>query len=369
MLRAPGTKPRCLPKPDMSGAIPTVWIASPGDPDTLTGGYIYNARVTAGLRAAGWDVRCIRLPDSFPSPSPSDQDEAKTLISSVPESDVLVVDGLALGAFSQDVLESIGCKLVALVHHPLADESGLSDIDVEAFSRSEKNALRFAAGVIVTSPHTADALVERFDVARDAICIAIPGVDRPETFAARADPPLLLSVGSLTARKGHDVLVEALSRIDDLPWRATIVGSAQRDPAVAQDVEMRIANLGLVGRVTLAGELSHSELTHHYKDASLFVLATRHEGYGMVFSEAMVHGLAIVSCAAGAVPDTVPETAGVLVPPNDVDAFAEVLRALLTDRSRLEALAAGSRAAGQQLPTWEDAARLFGEKLQRVAAS
>lgn len=345
-----------------------LWFASPGDPATLTGGYIYNARVIDGLTSQGWDVRRIRLPDAYPFPSASDQATAKNLLFEVGEADVLVIDGLALGAFSPDVLGNLRGKLVALVHHPLADESGLDETQVAELTASETLALRYAKGVIVTSPHTGGALVERFEVARKNITVAIPGVDRPSAVQARKEPPIILSVGSLTARKGHDVLVRALATIVDLDWQANIVGSCERDPEVANDVRNLISNLELQGRVSLSGEFAQSDLAACYGTASVFALATRHEGYGMVFSEAMMHGLPIVTCAAGAVPDTVPASAGILVPVDDEAAFASALRSVLSDRERYQELARGSQAAGDAMPSWADTARIFGEKCREVRA-
>ena len=131
---------------------PVLWFASPGDPATLTGGYIYNARVIDGLTSQGWDVRRIRLPDAYPFPTASDQASAKNLLFEVGEADVLVIDGLALGAFSPDVLGNLRGKLVALVHHPLADESGLDETQVAELTVSEILALRYAKGVIRDGP-------------------------------------------------------------------------------------------------------------------------------------------------------------------------------------------------------------------------
>lgn len=367
MWREHGTKRRCLRRRNVSAVQPTVWFASPGDPTQLTGGYIYNARVVTGLRASGWVVESLRLPDTYPFPTPADQAVAKNLLFRVRDNDLLVVDGLALGAFSPDVLANLRGRLIALVHHPLADESGLDAQQVEALTVSETRALTFARGVIVTSPHTADALAARFGVPRDGITVAVPGVDPVQAQSDRTQPPMILAVGSVSRRKGHDVLVRALTQLVDLEWHAVVVGNLDRDPAAAAEVRRLVSEHGLERRVQLAGEQPQVALSAYYRQATLFALATRHEGYGMVFSEAMMHGLPIVTCAAGAVPDTVPSTAGLLVPPNEPEAFANALRTVLEDSAARTRLASGSLAAGQALPTWTDTARLFEAKLHEVA--
>ncbi len=353
----------------MPATMPDVWFVSPGDPATLSGGHIYNARVAQGLRAQGWTLNQIRLPDAFPFPKATDQTTTATQLARVPDTDLLVIDGLAFGAFSHEVLAGLSGKIVALVHHPLADESGLNTAQIANFMETERAALAYAEGVIVTSPHTQEALISRFAVPDTKISVAIPGVDRPTSQAVKAIPPLLLSVGSLTHRKGHDSLVQALARIADLNWQCVIVGNADRDPEAVTRIRDLIAEHKLEQRVTLAGERTNDELSRAYTEATAFVLATRHEGYGMVFSEAMVHGLPIVTCAAGAVPDTVPNCAGLLVPPDSPSEFAEALRDVLTNSETRAHLTAGSLSAGHALPTWNDTARIFGEKLQQVAAS
>src|SRR5437588_12475077 len=109
----------------------------------------------------------------------------------------------------------------------------------------------------------------------------------------------------------------------------------------------------------MAGAVSDDELAALYRDADVFVLASRFEGYGMAYAEAIAHGLPVVGTRAGAIPDTVPAGAGVLVPPDDVGALAAVLRHLIGSRSERERLAVGARAAAAAFPSWRDSAALF----------
>jgi len=68
------------------------------------------------------------------------------------------------------------------------------------------------------------------------------------------------------------------------------------------------------------------------------VLPSRFEGYGMAYAEAIAHGVPVVGTTAGAIPETVPAGAGVLVPPDDIDALAATLSARLGAPVRLESL-------------------------------
>jgi glycosyltransferase involved in cell wall biosynthesis len=250
----------------------------------------------------------------------------------------------------------------------LAEETGLAEESRAALYRSERENLRFARHVLVPSPHTAQLLENTYGVDVSDITIARPGTDRPRLSPAPADPPLILSVGIQVPRKGHDILIKALSELQDLAWQAVIVG-APLDPEYGATLRTLCDEAGLSQRVTLAGRVEQDVLEQFYASASVFALATRYEGYGIVFDEALAHGLPILSCQTGAVPDTVPPDAGILVPPDRPAAFAAALRQVLTDASAKDRCAAAARAAGAALPTWADTAKTFSGVLDTLHAT
>src|SRR6185312_12246200 len=137
------------------------------------------------------------------------------------------------------------------------------------------------------------------------------------------------AVGSVVPRKGYDTLVAALAPLAKLPWRLTIAGDRTRDPAAAERLDADIAEHRLSGQIEVVGALSDERLAELYAGSDLFVLASRFEGYGMAFAEALTHGLPVVGTTAGAIADTVPPNAGVLVEPNDVNALTRTLRMLI----------------------------------------
>jgi len=150
----------------------------------------------------------------------------------------------------------LGLALVALVHHPLARETGLTDAQQAALAASERRALQQARAVICTSATTAQALVADYGLAAASVSVAPPGTDpaAPAQPAPAGSGVRLLSVGTVTPRKGHDLLVEALARIAGLDWRCTIAGSLDRDPAMVAGVRQRIAahRLGSTNRSAAA---------------------------------------------------------------------------------------------------------------------
>ena len=337
-------------------------FAIPGDLDARTGGYIYDKTLAAGLRKLGWEVEVLNLGRSFPHPNPPDMAAALDALAAVPSDAVLLIDGLAYGALDTGGIHRVKAPICALVHHPLALESGVPADRAAALKAIETANLKIARHVLVTSPHTAGTLTKDFAVPAAKITVALPGTERPSSPRQEPQTPHILAVGSLTRRKGHDILLDALAQVQDLDWTAEIVGGPH-DPAVAAALPEQAARLGLTGRVRFIGELDRADLNACYQRASIFALATRYEGYGMVFAEATAYGLPIVSCAAGAVPETVPAGSSILVPPEDASAFADALRSLLTDNAKLAALTEGAQAAAEDLPTWEDAARLAGDAL------
>ncbi|MGE3332452.1 MAG: glycosyltransferase family 4 protein [Rhodospirillaceae bacterium] len=343
--------------------MPEVWFAIPGDPETLTGGYVYARRLKDALPAAGWTVRLLSWPASFPYPAPEDLQAVRASLTALPPSATVLIDGLAYGAVPRSILDGLNLHIVALVHHPLARESGIAPADAAHFEKTERAALTLAERVVVTSPATAQTLAQDFGVPPSKLHVALPGTARAPRATGAGDVPLILTVGTLTPRKGHDVLIAALAEVADLPWKSQIVGSKERDLATTALLRKLIEHHNLGRRITLAGEMSGDALQDTYGRADIFALASRYEGYGMVFAEALAHGLPIAACAAGAVSETVPNDAGLLTPPDDIRAFAGTLRRMLTDRALRSRMADAAWRHGQTLPQWSDTAAAVARAL------
>jgi len=339
-------------------------FAIPGDITTLTGGYIYERCLLEGLQAMG-DVRYIRLGPTFPDPTPEHMADAVAEMQAVEPDRPLIVDGLVFGSVETRGLAGVRAPIVAMIHHPLAHESGLTPARRAHLFTTERDNLRLARHILVPSPHTAAILAAEYGARPEGITIVRPGTDPPQGPSRPVDPPLILSVGIQHPRKGHDLLLAALAEITDLPWQAVIAGSPYDAPHAAELAALH-RRLGLGARVTLAGRVPAEQLSEFYRAASLFALATRYEGYGIVFDEALAHGLPIVTCRTGAVPQTVPPGAGLLVPPEDPPAFAAALRSVLTDPGMRDRLAATSRAAGAALPPWSSLAETAAGVLRRL---
>jgi glycosyltransferase involved in cell wall biosynthesis len=343
----------------------------PGDWDTPTGGYAYDRRMVQALRAAGWEVDVRHLPGAWPLPDDAALQETAATVAALPDGALVMADGLAFGAMAT-VAQAHARRLrwVALVHHPLHMETGLEDRAREQLLASETSALQWAAQVVVTSSATLQD-VAAMGVPLAKMMVVEPGTDRqPMRAEGRVAPSQvvrLLCVATVTPRKGHAVLLQALAGLGHLAWELHNVGSLDRDPALAGRLQAMSTEGALEGRVFWHGAVIGDALQAHYAQADVFVLPSLHEGYGMVVTEAVSHGIPVLTTTAGALAHTLPAGAGLQVPPGDAAALREALARLMADPVLRDQLAVGARAAAQQLPGWDDQAAMLARVLETLA--
>ncbi|HEU0221665.1 MAG TPA: glycosyltransferase family 4 protein [Paracoccaceae bacterium] len=340
-------------------------FAIPGHLATPTGGYGYARAVLSAAPGAGLDLRHVPLPGGFPFPSEAALAATRAILAAADRP--LLVDGLAYGALPPEVIAAARVPLVALCHHPLGLETGLDPETAERLIDSEARALALAHHVVTVSETTKATIMDRLGVPPDRITIAQPGLPRAEMAPRRGSPPLILSVGSLTPRKGHDVLIRALARIAEAPWACRIAGAGEPGSDWPLRLRAQVAEAGLVHRITFLGAMDSTALEEHYQAADIFCLPSRYEGYGMVFAEAMMRGLPIVACRAGPLEEVVPASAGLLAPPDDDAAIADFLAILLTNRPVADRMAAAGRAHALTLPDWPDTAVRIAGVLRAVS--
>lgn len=332
-------------------------FAIPGDIDLPTGGYVYDRRVLALLPTFGLSVKHLSLPGAYPSPSAADLRRTAELLAATAPGKPVLFDGLAFGTLPVDMIRAMNRRIIALVHHPLALETGLSPTRKAELMASETAALSAAERVVCTSPSIARLLTADFGVDTGRIVVAEPGTDPAPKASGTVMPMQLLAVGAVSQRKGYCILIEALKPLASLDWRLTIAGSLERDAAAVAELKAAVADSGLHDRIRLAGAVVPDTLAAFYDAADIFVMPSLFEGYGMVLAEAMAHGLPIICTTGGAAAETVPDDAAIKVPPGDAQAFGIGLRSLITDRKLRRRLEAASWSAGRKLPTWHETAR------------
>ncbi len=346
-------------------------ILCPGDINQLTGGYGYLRRLVAGFRAMGDQVIVHELPGPHPFVDDPSRQAADDIVAAIPDGCPVLVDGLALPIAAHALwVDQYRLRIAALIHHPLHLESGLTAEQADTLFRIERDAVAPMRHVIVPSRATR-ANVMGLSVPEARITIANPGTD-PAAPSVGSGPtgtgPAILCVATLTPRKGHLVLVEALSGLRDLAWRLVLVGSDARHPGQAGAIAEAISAHGLSDRVRLTGELSGPALESEWRAADLFVLPSFHEGYGMVAAEALKRGLPTIVTDAGALGEVVPPDAGGVVPVGDAAALAVALRRLLSDAAARRAAGQAARQAGATLPSWQQSIALIRDALSGMLA-
>jgi glycosyltransferase involved in cell wall biosynthesis len=331
-----------------------------------SGGNVYNARLVQGLRALGVEVDVQPVDGAWPEPTSKERRRLGTLLGAwepraeIAQAGITIVDGL-IACSAPDELEcaaAAGQQAWVLLHMPSATQP-----------EREARALRAAAGVICTSTSVAAAVRARHGLASGHI--ALPGTD-PAPVARGSDPPHIVTVAALLPNKNQLLTVEALARLQDLDWTASLVGSGDADPEYAGQVRAAITAHGLEGRVRLTGELRGEELDDEWDRADLSLLVSHAEAFGLVVTESLARGVpVIVRKGTGAVealtianrPAGETEVLDATLPgavvglSDNPEPLAVAIGRWLAEPQLRDAWRGAARAARGRLPRWDVTAR------------
>jgi glycosyltransferase involved in cell wall biosynthesis len=201
---------------------------------------------------------------------------------------------------------------------------------------------------------------------RDKVVVVRNGLNASSFKPRGVEPngvPLLLSVGRLVEKKGHDTMLEAgvLLRDRGLAFRIEVIGEG---PLRVQ-LEETIRRLGLNGQVALLGSRDHGEVRAAYDRAHVFVLPCRQtsvgdrDGLPVAIVEAMAVGVPVVSTPVAGIPELVrDDISGILVPPDDPARLADAVERVLSDAALRSRLIAGGRAVASRYNLPESVTRL-----------
>jgi glycosyltransferase involved in cell wall biosynthesis len=346
-----------------------VAVIVPGQLTTATGGFLYLRRMIEALSRTASVDRVVTLPARFPRGDEESLQCARAAIARLPGECLAIVDGLAFTALIPVLAERSDLRLVALVHHPLCDETGLTQSEREYWFAAERAALQRAYHVIVSSETTRRRLGD-FALAPARVSVVRPGIDPPARLhrqgLRRGRSLTLLTVANLIPRKGQDELIRALIRRRGEPWRLILAGPV-RDAGFARRLRLLLRVSGLAAQVTITGEVSRARLTRLYEAADLFILPSYHEGFGIALVEAVAHGVPVLTTTAGAIPEAVPAGTARFVAPGNRPALADALAQLIgRDRRQLIGLSRNAARASVHCRRWPEATAEFVRLVDRL---
>jgi glycosyltransferase involved in cell wall biosynthesis len=236
---------------------------------------------------------------------------------------------------------------------------------------------RAAARILTVSEFSAGEIAAAYRIPRARISVTPHGVSpafhqthdvRPEELPVEVSMPFLLHVGDLHERRNLGVALDAL-----LAARRHFGGAAAMslvlagvDRGLGDDLCAMAAERDASESVIRLGPVDEAMLHVLYRCATALVYPSRYEGFGLPVLEAMASGTPVIASSAAAVPEVVGD-GGVLVDPDDVEAWTDAIVRIANDEHERERLArAGvTRAAAF---TWERTARLTIDAYREVMA-
>ncbi|HEY7066922.1 MAG TPA: glycosyltransferase family 4 protein [Chloroflexota bacterium] len=363
-----------------------VLLVTLGDPDQLTGGYLYHRRLADLAPQQGARLGFVSVPEApFPMPALAAGRVAAAIRAERPAA--VIVDSIAAAYLAPALRRLADVPLVGSLHQT---PGGIDHGPLRTWLQARLDLLvyRHCALLLVASELLADQLVA-WDVPRAQLRVVPPGRDVvPEVparsapadglfaavRAASAPPPepardlrqgraaAFLCVGNWMTRKGIVPLLDAFARLPADAGTLHLVGKTDVEPAYAAQVRARLAAPALRERVVVHGPVALEEVAALYRAADVFVLPSTQEPFGTVYGEAMALGLPVVGVRAGNLPHLATDgVEGRIVPVGDTAALADAMLALARDESGRRRMGAAARARAQTRPTWEGtAARFFG---------
>lgn len=227
-----------------------------------------------------------------------------------------------------------------------------------------------ADAVVGQSRNTNDNLARYYapDLEPELIPLGIPRPPDPvqgrQALGLKPEELVLVTVGRLVSRKRVDQLVRMVSDLRDPRLRLVVIGSGPDRPSL----EKRAAALGVAAQITFAGFVTDQQKVDLLAAADLYVSTSQHEGFGLVFLEAMAQGLPIVCYDNGGQTDyLVDGVNGAVRSLNDTDGFTAAVAALVADQPLRKSISARNRADVEQFFI-ENCAALYEALFARIAA-
>lgn len=342
-----------------------------GDPERLTGGYLYHRRIADLAPRSGARLVFVSIPERrFPLPVLN----ARAALQRAYRlgADAIVLDSIAAAFIGPWIgLGRPRLPLVGMLHQP---PGGIDHGPFRAAIqlRMDRLAYRRARRLLIASESLAEELIAD-GVPQLRLRVVPPGRDVATTSGTapgdlrQGRQAAFLCVGNWVERKGIHSLLDAFARLPPETATLHLAGDDRIDPEYSVRLRSRLTAPDLAGRVVMHGRLLVEEVAALYQAADAFVLPSIKEPYGTVYGEAMAYGLPVVGWRAGNLPYLVEhEREGLLLPPGDVAGLAHALAWLADDPALRRQLGEAGRRRALTRPTWEETAALFFESVREV---
>ncbi len=338
-----------------------------GSLSELSGGFLYDRQLTAGFEALGHEVEVLALPWRRYGPSLTDNfDRALIHRLSHWEVDALLQDELchpSLFLLNRRLPIRDGRPIVSIVHHLRSSENHSPPLSW-LYRWIERQYLRTVDGYLFNS-HPTRSAVQHLRGQPTSGVVAPPGRDhlqhlkgsiRPSGTSRATGPLRVLFVGSLIRRKGLHLLLDALEQLEG-DWRLQIAGRPDLERSYARQLLARLSTPPFVANSTFHGAVDHAELKDLYRQADVLAVPSTHEGFGIVYLEAMGFGLPVLASRAGGASDLVSHGEnGYLVDPGSVEQIVDALRRYRDDPSQRDAHGQAAKMRFEAHPTWLETA-------------
>ena len=262
-----------------------------------------------------------------------------------------------------------GIPVVATVHHPITVDRDLEMKETDvllkkikvsrwySFLRMQKRVIKKVPYIITVSKVSQNDISRDFDIPEERFRVVPNGINtdnfHPIEGIKRADNTIITTNSSDTPLKGLKYLLLAFAEVRRTrEVRLIVIGKPKKDGMV----ERLVSELSLGNDVQFTGRIADEEFSRYYAQATMAVIPSLYEGFGMPAAEAMACGVPVISTTGGALPEVVGD-AGMLVPPGDVGALVKAILTLLDHPELHRKLGAAGQARVRDSFTWDSAAQ------------
>ncbi|HQI25038.1 MAG TPA: glycosyltransferase family 4 protein, partial [Smithella sp.] len=268
-----------------------------------------------------------------------------------------------IGKIAQNVVPTI-----ATIHHPITVDrqeefkSATSKRKINkikkwySFIRMQKEVARQLSHIVTVSECSKIDIAEEFSIPSSKFRVVPNGINKeffyPVQNGSRPENSIIVTNSADTPLKGLRYLLEAVYRIrKKQPVKLTVIGEPKKNGVVKK----LVAELGIEDIVHFTGRIANEEFADYYSKATIAVVPSLYEGFGLPAAEAMACGVPLVSTSGGALPEVVGD-AGIIVPPADADALAREILLLFNHPDQRKKMAQAGIARVDAIFNWSKAA-------------